>query len=213
MLRVSVLEQNTEICRLDFHKLGMVCADINRWLAEGKRPVRVSVNLSRKHLADLNLLEHLMKIIDEGQTPHEYVEMELTETTTDVGFRDLKRIVSGLQQEWICTSVDDFGMGYSSLNLIREVPWNVLKIDRCFLPSDEEEENSPTSLMYKHVVAMARDLGLECVTEGVETAKQVEILKKNHCQVAQGFFFDRPLPVEEFEKRLDRQYYKPDMKD
>ncbi|MBR5116851.1 MAG: EAL domain-containing protein, partial [Lachnospiraceae bacterium] len=136
-----------------------------------------------------------------------------TETTTDVGFRDLKRIVSGLQQEWICTSVDDFGMGYSSLNLIREVPWNVLKIDRCFLPSDEDEENSPTSLMYKHVVAMARDLGLECVTEGVETAKQVEILKKNHCQVAQGFFYDRPLPVEEFEKRLERPYYTQDVKE
>ena len=89
----------------------------------------------------------------------------------------------------------------------------MLKIDRCFLPTDEEEENSTTSRMYKHVVAMAGDLGLECVTEGVETKKQVEILKNNHCQVAQGFFFDRPLPVEEFEERLDRQYDTPDGKE
>ena len=210
---IPVLEQSMEICRLDFHMLRLVCRDINRWLSEGKRAVRVSVNLSRKHMADLDLLEHLIKIIDEERTPHEYVEIELTETTTDVGFRDLKRVVSGLQKEGVCTSVDDFGMGYSSLNLIREIPWNVLKIDRCFLPADEEEENSTTSRMYKHVVAMAGDLSLECVTEGVETKKQVEILKNNHCQVAQGFFFDRPLPVEEFEERLDRRYDTPDGKE
>ena len=204
---IPVLESTTDICKLDFYMLDHVCRDIRRWLDEGRRAVRVSVNLSRKHLSDVDLLQHIMEVIDRNHVPHEYIEIELTETTTDVGFRDLKRVVGGLQGTGICTSVDDFGIGYSSLNLIREIPWNVLKIDKSFLPLDEESEYSITSLMFKHVIAMARDMGLECITEGVETIKQVQILRKNHCDVAQGYFFDKPLPVEEFENRLSGHIY------
>ena len=204
---IPVLEQNTNICRLDFYMLEAVCMDIRRWLDKGKKPVRVSVNFSRKHLVDVDLLDHIMYIVDSYNVPHNYIEVELTETTTDVGFKDLKRVVNGLQEQGICTAVDDFGMGYSSLNLIREVPWNILKIDRCFLPLDEDNKYSTTSLMYRHVIIMAQELGLEIVTEGVETAEQVEILRQNHCEIAQGFFFDKPLPVEEFESRMKNHFY------
>jgi EAL domain-containing protein (putative c-di-GMP-specific phosphodiesterase class I) len=204
---IPVLEQTTDICALDFYVLESVCADIRRWLDSGWEPVRVSVNLSRKHLINVDLLSDIFSIIDRNDIPHKYIEIELTETTTDVEFRVLKNVVSGLQAQGICTSVDDFGMGYSSLNLIREIPWNVLKIDRCFLPADDESEESVTSLMYRHVVAMARDMGLECITEGVETAKQIEILRGNHCLYAQGFIFDKPLPKEEFEELLSTHRY------
>ena len=204
---IPILEQSNDICKLDFYMLDHVCRDLCRWIKEGRKVVRVSVNFSRKHLRDEYLLEHIMEIIEKNEAPHEYVEIELTETTTDVEFRGLKKVVNGLQMEGVYTSVDDFGMGYSSLNLIREIPWNVLKIDRCFLPTEEDGEESVTNIMFKHVVAMAKDLGLECVTEGVETHDQLDILKENNCDVAQGFYFDRPLPVEEFEERLARVGY------
>ena len=204
---IPTLEQNTDVCELDFYVLDKVCQDLKRWLTQGKRVVRVSVNFSRKHMLDPDLLEHIMEIIERNGVPHDYVEVELTETTTDVEFKDLKRVVGGLQKAGISTSVDDFGMGYSSLNLIREIPWNVLKIDKCFLPTDFDEHGSTTSLMYKHVIAMAKAIGLECITEGVETEGQVKLLKENGCQYAQGFYYDKPLPVEEFEKRLDRRFY------
>lgn len=207
---IPMLEQNTDICTLDFYMLDLVCRDIKRWIHEGRRPVRISVNFSRKHLMNVDLLENIMEIIERNDIPHEYIEIELTETTTDVEFKDLKRIVSGLQKEGIYTSVDDFGMGYSSLNLIREVPWNVLKIDKSFLPTGEGD-NDVTDIMFKHVVAMAQDMGLECITEGVETLQQVGILRDNKCNIAQGFYFDRPLAVEEFEKRLDRHRYDIDI--
>ena len=207
---IPIMEQSTDVCKLDFYMLNAVCENIRRWLDEGREPVRVSVNFSRKHLVDIDLLNHIIDIIDANDVPHKYIEIELTETTTDVEFRDLKRTVSGLQQAGIYTSVDDFGMGYSSLNLIREIPWNVLKIDRCFLPSDEEDSSSITNLMYKHVVSMALDLGLECVTEGVETSKQISILRNNHCNIAQGFIFNRPLPIEQFEMLLDNHRYEID---
>lgn len=206
---IPILEQNMNICSLDFYMLDLVCKDIKKWLDEGRKAVRTSVNLSRKHLADTELLEHIMEIIDKNEIPHEYIEIELTETTTDVEFRDLKRVVSGLQREGIFTSVDDFGVGYSSLNLIREMPWNVLKVDRCFLPLDDDADNSVTSLMFKHVLAMAQDIGLMCITEGVETLKQVELLRRNNCNIAQGFYFDKPLPKDEFEYKLGQEgYYK-----
>lgn len=206
---IPVLEQNTDICRLDFYMLDMVCRDIRRWIDEGREPVRISVNLSRKNLVDIDLQQHILEIVNRNNVPHAYVEIELTETTTDVEFRDLKRVSTGLRTEGIFTSVDDFGMGYSSLNLIREIPWDVLKIDRCFLPEDDDSDNSVTNLMYKHVVSLAIDMGLECITEGVETEKQLELLARNNCHIAQGFFFDRPLPLPEFEAKLGQSYEIP----
>jgi len=207
---IPILEQGLEVCKLDFYMLDHVCRDIRRWLAEGRDVVRVSVNLSRKHMADIDLLEHILEIIDRNGVPHEYLEVELTETTTDVEFRDLKRVVSGLRTAGIYTSVDDFGMGYSSLNLIKEVPWDVLKVDRGFLPEDENDENETRRIMFKHVIAMAKDMGMECIAEGVETRSQIELMKNNHCDLAQGFYFDRPLPVYEFEKRMDTHRYNID---
>ena len=204
---IPILEETIDICRLDFYMLDHVCRDIRRWLDEGKKVVRVSVNLSRKHMMDVDLLEHIMQIINNNNVPHKYIEIELTETTTDVEFRDLKRVVNGLQQAGICTSVDDFGMGYSSLNLIKEIPWNVLKVDKSFLPVEEDDEGSTRSIMFKYVVAMAKALGLECIAEGVETADQVEILRHNDCLFAQGFYFDKPLPIDDFEQRLDKHHY------
>lgn len=204
---IPILEQTTDICRLDFYMLNHVCRDIRQWLDEGRKVVRISVNLSRKHMMDIDLLERIIGIVDMNRVPHQYIEIELTETTTDVEFRDLKRVVSGLQQAGICTSVDDFGMGYSSLNLIREIPWNVLKVDKSFLPVDNDNEASTRSIMFKYVVAMAKELGLECIAEGVETRNQVQVLRDNRCLFAQGFYFDRPLPIEDFEKRLATHHY------
>lgn len=204
---IPMLEQGMDICKLDFYMLDHVCRDIRRWLDEGRDMVRISVNLSRKHMMDLDLLERIIEIIDKHKVPHKYIEIELTETTTDVEFRDLKRVVRGLQDAGIYTSVDDFGIGYSSLNLIKEIPWNVLKVDRSFLPEDTDDPGSRRSVMFKYVVAMAQELGLECIAEGVETSTQVNILKENSCDMAQGFYFDRPLPVGEFEKRLDEHRY------
>ena len=203
---IPVLEQSTDICKLDFYMLDHVCADIRKWLDEGKEVVRISVNLSRKHMMDYDLLQHIIDIVNKNNVPHKYIEIELTETTTDVEFKDLKRVVRGLQKAGISTSVDDFGMGYSSLNLIKEIPWNVLKVDKSFLPADDDVD-STRSIMFKYVVAMAKELGLECIAEGVETQTQVEVLRDNRCELAQGFFFDKPLPISDFEQRLTEHKY------
>lgn len=200
---IPVLEGSKAICTLDFYMLTHVCRDIRRWLDEGRGAVKVSVNLSRLHLGDEGLLDTIIGIIDQYNVPHEYIEIELTETTTDVDYKELKKIVCGLREQNISTSVDDFGVGYSSLNLIREMPWNVLKIDKSFLPTREENHDPSKIKMLRHIITMSQDLGLECIVEGVETAEQVKLLKECKCYLAQGYYFDKPLPVNEFERKLD----------
>lgn len=203
---IPILEQGRDICKLDFYMLDAVCRDIRRWLDNGMSVVRISVNLSRRHLSDPDLLEHIIGIIDRNHVPHQYIEIELTETTAEVEFKTLKQTIGGLQQAGISTSVDDFGIGYSSLNLIKEIPWNVLKLDKSLLPAQYDENPIQKGVMFKYIISMAQEMGLECISEGVETEEQVRLLAKNHCNLAQGFYFDKPLPVEEFEKRLDKAY-------
>ncbi len=198
---VPILEQSQAVCRLDFYVLEHVCRDIRKWMEEGRQVVKVSVNLSRRHLGNRRLLEQILEIIDRYEVPHKYIEIELTETTTDVDFTDLKKIVTGLHEAGISTAVDDFGMGYSSMNLLRTLPWDVLKIDKNFLPADGKAEKKDY-IMLKYLIAMSQDMGLECIVEGVETVEQIKILKENNCFLAQGYYFDKPLPKKEFESRM-----------
>ncbi len=200
---IPVLEKNGDIRKLDFYMLEHVCMDMRRWIDRGGKVVRVSVNLSRLHMGDPKLLERIISVIDRYSIPHQYIEIELTETTTDVDYIELKKLVTGLREAGIYTSVDDFGVGYSSMNLLRELPWNIIKIDRSFMHLGEEsKEDEKRKVMLKSVIAMTQALGLKCISEGVETVEQIILLKKYGCYSAQGYYFDKPLPVEDFEKRL-----------
>lgn len=198
---IPVFEQNKAICTLDFYMLEHVCRDIRKWIDNGRDVVKVSVNLSRCNLGEPQLVERIIAVVDKYNIPHEYIEIELTETTTDVAFSELKKVAFGLQASGISIAVDDFGIGYSSLSLISDLPWNVLKIDKKFL-----QVNQPSTahnyLMLKHIISLAQSLGIECVVEGVETVEHIKVLKENNCYMAQGFYFDKPLPRESFEKRL-----------
>lgn len=202
---IPPLERSLNICKLDFYMLEQVCRDICRWREKGKETVRVSVNLSRRHLFDHKLLERIALLVDSYEVPHNLIEIELTETTTDVDFKELRKIVTGLRKLGFCTAVDDFGVGYSSLNLIKELPWEILKIDKALLP-EKIDEKASNCIMFKHLVALAQSMGLECIAEGVETIEQVKLLKDAGCMLAQGYFFDRPMPRKDFISRLETGY-------
>ena len=201
---IPVYENSRDIVELDFYMIDHVCRDIRRWLDEGKEVVRVSVNLSREHMGDHHLVEEIVSIVDKNRVPHEYIEIELTETSTEVDYLELREIVSGLHRAGIRTSIDDFGVGYSSMNLLLELPWDMVKIDRSFVPlGTEDDEDKKRLIMMRSIVSMALALDIECIAEGVETVQQMLLLKENGCFFIQGYYFDRPLPVQEFEERLD----------
>ncbi len=198
---IPVYEKSQAICKLDFYMLEQVCKDLRRWIDEGKKVVRISVNLSRRHLRNQKTIGNILEIIDRYNVPHECIEIELTETTMDQNFDSIKRLVMGLKNNGIASSVDDFGTGYSSLNMLREAPWEVLKIDRSYLPDSKKYDEKRQSML-KHIIAIASDMGFECIVEGVETLEQLKMIKRNNCFMAQGYYFDKPLPVEEFEEKL-----------
>lgn len=202
---IPILEETTRICELDFYVLDHVCRSIQSWIKHGVKPVKVSVNFSRRHLSNKNLVRDIVRVMDTYEVPHEYIEIELTETTIDADFEALKQIVYGLRSFGIESSVDDFGMGYSSLSLIRDVPFKVLKIDKSFLGDKNMESDERQRAMMKHVISMANDLGMECIAEGVESMEHVQLLKESKCYMAQGFLFNRPIPQEEFESILMQQ--------
>ena len=111
----------------------------------------------------------------------------------------IRKLVTGLQEAGISSSIDDFGIGYSSMNIIRDLPWKVIKIDKSFLPKENDDKQYT---VLKHLIGMATELGLDCIVEGVETDEQVELIKQDGCGLAQGFYFDRPLEIDSFEDRL-----------
>lgn len=198
---IPVLEAGTLICELDFYMLEHVCRDLREWIDAGKEVVRISVNLSRKNINSPNLLDRIICIIDKYQVPHELIEIELVETAGELNDEDLSEFLNGLRTNGISTAVDDFGTGFSSLSLIRNLPWSVIKIDRSLLPQ-ELDEHSEQYIMLRHLLTMLYDMGFKCIVEGVETVEQVKMLKENNCYVAQGFYFDRPLPKDDFATRL-----------
>lgn len=206
---IPALEQTNDICKLDLYMLEHVCQNQRAWLdgGENRMLVPMSINFSRKHIMNLDLPDTIVSIMDKYQIPHYAIEVELTETTSDVEFSDLRRIVSSLRDKGICVSIDDFGMGFSSLNILKGIPWTTVKIDKGFLPEEGDAEDSEKNIMFKSVVSMSKALGFNCVAEGVETEYQVELMRRNGCDIAQGYYYDKPLPKLEFESRLITKQY------
>ena len=206
---IPALEQTNDICDLDLFMLECVCRDQRKWLdgGTGRKLVPMSVNFSRKNIMNLKLADMIESILDKYCIPHDAIEVELTETTTDVEFSDLKRVVTQLRDKGIMASIDDFGIGYSSLNLLRDIPWHTLKIDRSFIPDESDGNESVRYKMFSGVLSMARSIGLKCIAEGIETESQLKVVRETGCDIIQGYYYDKPLPKEEFESRLVTKKY------
>ena len=154
--------------------------------------------MENKHLA-----EDIVAVIDKHGVPHKYIEVELTESEDFKDYEEISRLVNKLKLNDIATSIDDFGTGYSSLNMLRLAEIDLLKIDRSFVQMDEEFERKFRDIvMLKNIVRMAKELGIQIVAEGVETKEQYEYLSTTGCDMMQGYYFDKPLPEDEFIKRL-----------
>lgn len=198
---IPILERNMKIKYLDLYMLNHVCEQISDWIAEGIEPVQVSVNLSRASLGMQNIVTVITSTIDEYQIPRNLIQIELTESASGASNEELSRVVSELSAEGISTAMDDFGTGYSSLSLIKELPWDVLKIDKCLLEG-AQKTGSNDQRMFKSIISMANDLGLECIVEGVETRDDIRLLKESNCWLAQGYYFSKPIPKDEFIKLM-----------
>ena len=202
---VPILEQEGMVASLDLYVLKKTCEYIREWLDSGITPVKVSVNFSRRDLSYKNLAKEITSIIDSYNIDRKYIEIEVTETASEDERIMMTSFLSKLKDEKISTAIDDFGTGYSSLSTLRDFPVSVIKIDRSFI--NNEELNTSDEIVLKNIIHMARELGIDVVTEGVERPDQTQLLKSVGCHVVQGFLYDNPMPKKDFEKRLIKGTY------
>ncbi len=203
---IPVLEREGSICNLDFYMLERVCIDIRKWQAKGISPVRISVNFSKAHLYHPDLADNVLRILNKYEIDSKYIEIELTETSSYDNYENMFHFVQRMKENGVGTSIDDFGTGYSSLNLLKDLKVDIIKLDKSFL-DNLECSGKADEIVIKNIVNMVSELNMNVIAEGVETAVQADFLRDIHCSMAQGYLFDRPLPHDEFEKRLMNRVY------
>ncbi|MBO5489440.1 MAG: EAL domain-containing protein, partial [Eubacterium sp.] len=210
---IPVLEEEGRIVELDYYVLERVCRDLADWIAKGIQPVRVSSNFSKIHLRNAAFAERVLQIVHKHDVDTKYIETELTESSGYEDFEAMTHFVKVMNQAGVTTAIDDFGTGYSSLSMLKDTTVDVVKLDRSFLQSvkDGKVSNQTNEKMVENIVRMILDLDRQVICEGVETKEQVDFLQKIQCYVAQGFYYDMPLPHDEFEEnwlKRNKEYAK-----
>lgn len=198
---IPFFEKNGFVVRLDLWVFEEVCKTIRIWLDAGHEPVKVSVNCSRVHLKNPQFLKQYADICRYFNTPTEYIEIELTE---NVVFEDVEHLIATIEQIHAAgfgCSMDDFGSGYSSLNLIQDIPVDTIKLDKIFFRSGSKNMQRTESVVGS-IITMSKALDMETVAEGVEERPQVDMLKRLGCTYIQGYFFAKPMPILNFENLI-----------
>ncbi len=194
---VPVFEENGFILKLDQIIWESACKKIRDWIDKSIEPVPVSVNISREYIRSFDVVGYLLKLVNKYDVPIKLLELEITETTDAQGVSD---IVEKMKAAGFTMLMDDFGSGYSSLNMLKTTQFDVLKIDREFL--SKFMESGRGRKIISHTISMSQDIGLDIIAEGVETKEQAQFLHDCGCDAAQGFYYSKPVPQEEFDKLL-----------
>ena len=176
---------------------------MKQWKEEGKKLIKVSVNFSRLHLANPGFVDRLVKVVSDYELEPANIEIELTETVAYEEMGNLLEVMRQIKEAGFGLSMDDFGSGYSSLNLLREMPVDVLKLDKGFLDDCGGNSSTREKRIISHVISMAKDLEISVLAEGVETMQQKEFLKESNCDMIQGYYYAKPMPTEQFVEYLD----------
>lgn len=197
---IPQFERNGFINELDFYMLEQACRRYQDLDVEGQKPIHLAVNISRVSMLQNDFEERFVSLVERYGMPPERLHVEVTEGVFSVDEDTVLNILEDLQQRGFPIAMDDFGTGYSSLSLLRKMPIDVLKIDRGFLSASEDDERSRQVL--ESVINLAKSLGISTVCEGLETQEQVMLLHNLGCEIAQGFFFARPIPFDELVEQL-----------
>ena len=197
---IPVFENNGFVYEVDKFIWEESCRYLRKWLDEGREVHPISVNVSRIDLYDPKLVQHLVDLREKYQLPSQYLELEITESAYTEDPEQIITITRQLREAGFVILMDDFGTGYSSLNMLKDIQIDVLKLDMGFLKSSDYSAKGGNILTA--ILKMAESLKMQTIAEGVETKEQVEFLKSIGCRYVQGFYYSKPLPVEDFEKLI-----------
>lgn len=197
---IPLFEENGFILKLDMYIFEKVCIMLKGWIEQGIRPIPVSVNFSRNQLGNSDFVESLCVIADKHGIAHELLEVELTESVIIENEDTLQTVLKKLHGAGFKLAMDDFGTGYSSLGMLKNIPVDIIKIDRSFFVSNMSDLRAKVVIV--HIMEMARELGIVTVAEGIETREYIEFLKVIKCDMVQGYYYSKPVPVHEFTMKL-----------
>ena len=199
---IPIFEENGFITRLDDYMISAVAKLQSERKIHGKKLIPVSVNVSRANFTRENLAQHVCQLVDGYGADHSCIELELTESAFFDDKTVLQRILNQLKGFGFRVSMDDFGAGYSSLNSLKDLPIDVLKLDMEFFRGEDKEKRG--EIVVTEAIRLAKNLDMETVAEGIERKEQVEFLAGLGCDMIQGFYFAKPMPLPEFDERMER---------
>lgn len=197
---IPFAEQSALITGIDWYMLEEVCRFLKERTDKGLRTVPVAVNFSRKHIGTERFTDRLCDTVDRYAIPHELIEVEITESAMMNDPKEIVSFVAEVREQGFNVAIDDFGSGFSSLSLVKDISANVLKIDRSLLSGNCENEKE--RIVLESIFDFAHRLKLTTIAEGVETREQLGFLRTCDCRLIQGFLFARPMPEEAFADEL-----------
>ena len=197
---IPLFEKNGFVGPVDNYILEQLCIFQRNRLRKGYKTVPISVNVSRVQLSDPNLAHEICAIVDKHSVPHKYIDIELTESACFDDMEVLITTINQLRSMGFPVSMDDFGSGYSSLNLLKELPFDTLKIDGEFFRNVTDENRA--NIVVKNIIDLAKSLNMAVVAEGIEKQEQVDFLKTTECDLIQGYFYSKPISAKDFEEYM-----------
>ena len=200
---IQLAEETGQIFEIGEWVINEACRQNREWQLAGYNPIRIAVNLSGLQFTQDELCSSISGILERNQLAPEYLELEITESIMMRNTEQTVSIINNFTEMKIGISIDDFGTGYSSLSYLKKFPLKALKIDKSFvldIPDDKDD-----MMITSAIISMAKSLGLKVIAEGVEGQGQIDFLKKNDCDILQGYHFSRPVPARSFEELLKKQ--------
>ncbi|MCF6300801.1 MAG: sensor domain-containing phosphodiesterase [Proteobacteria bacterium] len=197
---IPIAEANGLIKEIGFWMLDKTCCQIRKWIDEGREPIFISANISFIQVKDPHFYLKIEHLIQQYNIPPNRLELEITESVLMSDVDEVIQLFDKLKKLGIRLTIDDFGTGFSSLSYLQKIPLDKLKIDRSFIQKIPFDIDSVA--IVKTIINMSRDMGLEVIAEGVENIEQLKFLKTENCEYFQGFYFEKPMVREDFEKYL-----------
>lgn len=202
---IPIFEKNGFIIELDFYIYEKMIRKIRQWIDLGLEPIPISLNISRVQINNIEFANKIIYLVEKYNVSPHFIEFELTESVFSKDVKSLKETMKELKQKGFKLSIDDFGSEYSSLNLLKELDVDIVKLDKGFLYNKGTGEKNnilkKEKIIVEYIVKMAKELNLQVICEGVEMDSQVEFLKNIGCEMGQGYVFSKPISIEEFEQK------------
>lgn len=202
---IPLFEKNGFVCKLDYFVWEESIKTLAKWRDDNQMMIPISINLSRVDIEKAGMIESVIALLDKYSIHPKWIKAELTESVCLENDAIIMEKMNLLKEFGLKIAIDDFGSGYSSLNLLKRMPIDILKIDKSFLDYDDNMQEKD-EIVIRDVVELGKHLNMQIIMEGVETLEQSIFLESIDCDIAQGYYYGRPMPIEEFEEILKRNY-------